>query len=225
MVKAALVLMLALSCSAHAADKSSSGAMKRGPTIFFGVGAGKMNVRLPEEGFTSDGYLHFELGSQVQIFPKVKNLHAVLAGFAGLSSGKMDYQYRNPEYNQNYSYTDMKYSLSDVGLRMGVHMRVINSGWFRLFVEGGGFLGSATINYSTDDSTVKNQGSNYQKNQKEIMDHGWYADGGVDLMIRRYGLRAGVRQFNGKLGRITALDRQHVWHRTEIGYVAFIKDF
>jgi hypothetical protein len=218
-----------LSAPVFGADKGSGGGGSaptgKLPMAWFGLGGGKMNINSPKDDITPSGYLNFEIGGQTFLFKNFSRLQFTLAAFAGLSSGKMSYRYLSESPAINYSADEVRYQMSNIGVRTGVQLRLIDAGWYRLFAEGGVFGDSSTTNYTTIETTLATQGSTYIKGEKDLTGGGWYADAGMDVRIIRYGIRLGARQFNGTTGRLKALNNQRIRHRTEFGYVSFFKDF
>lgn len=218
-----VALLIVGSAAAQAKDSGGGGGDKKLPTVWFGIGAGQMKIVSPKDDIDPDGYLNVEVGGQDALFLKaLKFVQFTMAAYAGLSAGKLNYKYLNQETNVTYTASDVKYSMTNVGVRIGLQFRLIDAGWFRFFVEGGGFADSTTINYTLLDTTASNSSV---KSEKDIQGGGWYADSGIDIRVIRYGVRLGGRQMNGEYGKLKGVDRQIFKHQSTFGYLAFFKDF
>ncbi len=229
-ILAALVLLS--SNTVFAAPKAGGGGggrstgggsfFKSPPMVWVAFGMGTSKIKSPANNIDNEGFQYFEAGGQLRMWGR---LFIPFGAFASLNAGKMQYRFLGPD-NTNYSANDVDYQLIGAGMRMGLQYRFLYTQHFRMYGEAGLYASGDTATYKVKTNTaLAAQGSKFASETRDLIDSGWYAEGGMDIVFQHYGLRLAGRRHMGSTGRVDALNKQKIKYEASFAYAALIKEF
>ena len=192
------------------------------PMVWVAFGMGTNKIKSPALNIDNEGFQYFEVGGQLRMLGR---LFIPFGAFASFNSGKMQYRFLGPD-NTNYAANDVEYQLIGAGMRMGLQYRFLYTQHFRMYGEAGLYASGDTATYKVQtNATLAAQGSKAAVDSRNIFDSGWYAEGGVDIVLQHYGLRIAGRRHMGSTGPVDALNKQKIKYEANFAYAALIKEF
>lgn len=221
-----LLLIVITNSLANAASSSSGGhdiKFGKDASLWVGLGLAHPTVSDPVQTVDFDYSGMVVGGAEV---PVVGPLTLAIWTMVESSTGKTAYDYTD-KANAHYTATNVALTQTTTVLGAGLQLRLINTSHFRLFAEGGGFIGTANLSY--DMAGAKNislGGVDPELSQKDVALAGSYVAGGLDLGIAHgFGMRVEGRAMRYQTAIVNALNKQKMKAVAGDGIVAVFKQF
>src|SRR5262249_39692509 len=149
-------------------------------------------------------------------------------GFTYLTTtGQSQYDYSTLS-GEHYTATDTNFHVELFQASLGLRLKLIDSGWFKPYAEGGGMFGYYSMKYdfnSTQRTALDSVGTNYKK-EDAIIDMGNYVEGGLEILFSdSFGLKAAARLIKGETKDVDTLAKQKVNYEAEVYYLGLLKSF
>lgn len=197
----------------------------KGVSGWAGAGFANFTVKEPVNGYKLDRGQFAVLGGEKGF--DVLNLYLTF-GFSYLTTtGQTQYGYQTLS-GETYTATDANFRAELFQATLGLKLKIINSGWFKPYAEGGGMYGYYNMKYdfnATQRAGLDAVGTNYKK-EDAIMDMGHYVEGGLEILFSdSFGLKAAARLIRSDTKEIDTLLRQKVKYEAEVYYLGILKSF
>ncbi|MCM2280838.1 MAG: hypothetical protein NDI61_03215, partial [Bdellovibrionaceae bacterium] len=239
MLKRFIVVMVCF-FSVHVAHAQISG-MPRLPTGGGGGGASSGGGRgIGLQGSAGPGFVDFSVLSPKQDFRLDRGMYvsgAIERGFnvlhlyltLGLShmtaDGTSNYRYTNLSTSTTYSVSDIRFRAAITDLSLGLKLKLIDGYWFRPYIEGGGLGGYHQITYTSKQSDLAAQGSDY-KSKDVVMGSGYYGEAGIEAMFSdKFGVKISARQSHYSTKSLETLNSRPLRFTAETYYFALLFGF
>ena len=188
--------------------------------MYMGFGAGTMTLRTPKnvydvnEGFLLEGGLEVKALGPFWISVGVNMIY---------NMGNLSYDYTGSD-NVHYTASDIQFISTEYNLQAALQFRLINAKHFKLWAEGGAYIGEMDLATDADtDVHLMLQGSNYLGTQSSIIVQGSFAEAGIDLIPGNVGLRLAGRVSHGSTDKVHFLAEQKLSFVDAYGYFALVR--
>ncbi len=172
-ILATIIFILALCMFNSMAFAASGGSIPKfnpkGVSGWAGVGFANFTVKNPENGYKLDRGTSIILGGEKGF--NAMNLYLTF-GFSYLTTmGQAQYGYSTLS-GETYAATDVNFKAELFQASLGLKFKVIDGGWFKPYVEGGGMFGYYAMKYDfngTQRTALDTVGTNYKKEDAIIV--------------------------------------------------------
>lgn len=218
-----LAVLMAFASSAYA--QSVPKFNPKGVSGWAGAGFVNFTVKEPAAGYKLDRGQFLALGGEKGF--NALNLYLTF-GFGYLSTtGQSQYAYQTLS-GESYSTTDVNFRSELFQANLGLKLKLIDSGWFKPYAEGGGMFGYYNMKYdfnATQRAALETTGTNYKK-EDAIIDMGHYVEGGLEILFSdSFGLKAAARLIRGETKDVDTLGKQKIKYEAEVFYLGLLKSF
>lgn len=197
----------------------------KGVSGWAGVGFANFTVKSPENGYKLDRGTSIILGGEKGF--NAMNLYLTF-GFSYLTTaGQSQYAYSTLS-GENYTATDTNFKAELFQASLGLKFKIIDTGWFKPYAEGGGMFGYYSMKYDfngTQRAALDSVGTNYKK-EDAIIDMGHYLEGGLEVLFSdSFGLKAAARLIRGETKDVETLNKEKIKYEAEVFYLSLLKSF
>lgn len=218
-----LLIMFAFQNLAYAASAPKFN--PKGVSGWAGAGFANFTVKNPSDGYKLDRGQFVALGGEKGF--NVLNLYLTF-GFNYLSNtGQSQYRYQTLS-NETYTATDVNFRSELFQATLGLKFKLIDSGWFKPYAEGGGMFGYYNMKYdfnATQRASLDGVGTNYKK-EDAIIDMGNYVEAGVEIYFSdSFGLKGAARLIKADTKEVDTLNKQKIGYEAEVYYLGLMKSF
>lgn len=223
MVTTFLYVILAFQALAYAASVPKFN--PKGVSGWAGAGFANFTVKDPSDGYKLDRGQFVALGGEKGF--EVLNLYLTF-GFGYLTtSGQATYGYQTLS-GESYAANDVNFKAELFQANLGLKFKLIDSGWFKPYAEGGGMFGYYNMKYdfsATQKTALGTVGSNYKK-EDAIIDMGSYVEGGLEILFAdSFGLKAAARLVKSQTKEAETISKKKIDYEAEIYYLGLMKSF
>ena len=152
------------------------------------------------------------------------NLYLTISLSYFKTCGQSNYFYTTLN-GQNYQVDDIAIDVSLFQAGLGLKLKLLDSYFFRPYIEGGGVAGFYEIKYKNKIAELNAQGSDY-KTKDSLFDGGHYGEGGIEISFsEQFGIRAGARFITSQTKKFATLGNQRVSYRANVYYLSALVNF
>jgi len=185
-----------------------------------GTGFADFSVKSPKEDLKMDRGMY--VAGSIERGFDVMNLYLTLSLSYMSAEGTSNYKYTILSGTKTYSATDVKFKSEIADLALGLKLKLIDDYWFRPYVEGGGLGGYHQVKYSSLQTALAGQGTDY-KSSDVVMGSGYYGEAGIEAMFSdSFGVKLAGRLSNYQTKALETFDNRAMQFSTETYYFSLL---